>query len=51
MTVEQYTRRNLLGVTVSSADVAAMVAAMCGPAFRCTTGAQVPLDGGSDRVV
>lgn len=48
---EAYRRGNLLGVEVTSADVAALACAMVGPAFRCTTGAQVPVDGGSDRVV
>jgi len=48
---EQYRTRNLLGTEVSSADVAALVLALCGPAFARTTGAQVPIDGGSDRVV
>jgi hypothetical protein len=36
---------------VTSGDVAALVLALCGPAFARTTGAQVPIDGGSDRVV
>lgn len=51
MTVDEYKRRNLLGTEVTSATVAEMVVAMCGPAFSATTGAQVPVDGGSDRVV
>lgn len=49
--VEEYKRRNLLGVSITSADVARLAATMCGDAFRCTTGAQVPLDGGNERVV
>jgi hypothetical protein len=28
-----------------------VVAALCGPAFRVTTGAQIPIDGGNERVV
>ena len=51
LTVEAYRRHNLLGVEVSSADVARMCLAMCGPAFARTTGAQVPVDGGNERVV
>jgi len=51
MTVDQYKRNNLLGVEVTSQDVAALVCAMAGPAFAKTTGAQVPVDGGSDRVI
>jgi NAD(P)-dependent dehydrogenase (short-subunit alcohol dehydrogenase family) len=51
MTVEQYKRRNLLKTTVTSRDVAELAAEMCGPLFAKTTGAQVPVDGGSDRVI
>ncbi|NJK80429.1 MAG: bifunctional aldolase/short-chain dehydrogenase [Chloroflexaceae bacterium] len=51
MTVEAYKSRNLLRTEVSSYDVAAMAAAMCGSLFAKTTGAQVPLDGGNERVV
>ena len=36
---------------VSSAGVAALVTDMVGPGFATTTGAQVPIDGGSDRVI
>ncbi|HEX2875407.1 MAG TPA: bifunctional aldolase/short-chain dehydrogenase [Polyangiaceae bacterium] len=51
MTVEQYKRNNLLQVEVKSKDVAELIAAMAGPLFAKTTGAQVPIDGGSDRIV
>lgn len=51
MTVEQYKRNNVLGVEVSSVDVARMAVAMCGEIFAKTTGAQVPVDGGNDRVI
>ncbi len=51
LTVEEYKRRNLLGVEISSAQVGALVAAMCGEAFAATTGAGVPIDGGNERVV
>lgn len=51
MTVEEYRTNNLLGAEVTSADVARLCIAMCGPAFARTTGAQVPIDGGNDRVV
>lgn len=51
LTSEQYRRRNLLGRELVSADVGALIAQMCGPAFAHTTGAQIPQDGGSDRVV
>ena len=51
LTPEQYRRRNLLGRELASPDVGALIAQMCGPAFAHTTGAQIPQDGGSDRVV
>ncbi|WP_419943942.1 bifunctional aldolase/short-chain dehydrogenase [Candidatus Poriferisodalis sp.] len=51
LTSEQYRQRNLLGHELASADVGELIAQMCGPAFAHTTGAQIPQDGGSDRVV
>jgi rhamnose utilization protein RhaD (predicted bifunctional aldolase and dehydrogenase)/NAD(P)-dependent dehydrogenase (short-subunit alcohol dehydrogenase family) len=51
MTVEQYRRKNLLKTEVSSRDVAELAAEMCGPLFAKTTAAQIPVDGGNDRVV
>jgi NAD(P)-dependent dehydrogenase (short-subunit alcohol dehydrogenase family) len=51
MSVEDYKRRNLLHTEITSADVGALTVALCGPAFVATTGAQIPIDGGSDRVV
>jgi rhamnose utilization protein RhaD (predicted bifunctional aldolase and dehydrogenase)/NAD(P)-dependent dehydrogenase (short-subunit alcohol dehydrogenase family) len=49
--VETYRRSNVLGVEVSSRDVAELAAEMCGPLFAKTTGAQVPVDGGNERVI
>jgi len=51
MTVDEYKRNNVLKTDVTSMDVAEMAIAMCGPAFDKTTGAQVPVDGGNDRVI
>src|SRR6185295_4718688 len=51
LTVEQYRKNNLLKTEVSSRDVAELAAEMCGPLFAKTTAAQVPVDGGNDRVV
>jgi NAD(P)-dependent dehydrogenase (short-subunit alcohol dehydrogenase family) len=51
MTGEQYVRNNLLGTELTTRDVAGAVLALVGPAFARTTGAQIPVDGGSDRVV
>ncbi len=51
MTVEEYKTRNLLKTEIKSKDVGNMVAAMAGPLFGKTTGAQIPVDGGNDRVI
>ena len=51
LTIEQYRRNNLLKTEVASRDVAELAAEMCGPLFATTTGAQVPVDGGNERVV
>ncbi|MEJ2565651.1 MAG: bifunctional aldolase/short-chain dehydrogenase [Gammaproteobacteria bacterium] len=51
LSVEQYKTNNVLKVEVSSRDVAELAAEMCGPLFAKTTGAQVPVDGGNDRVI
>jgi hypothetical protein len=51
ISVEQYKRNNVLGVEITSRDVAAVVAELCGPTFARTTGAQIPIDGGNERVI
>jgi rhamnose utilization protein RhaD (predicted bifunctional aldolase and dehydrogenase)/NAD(P)-dependent dehydrogenase (short-subunit alcohol dehydrogenase family) len=51
VTAEEYRTANVLGTEVTSADVARLVVALCGPAFARTTGAQVPVDGGNERVI
>jgi NAD(P)-dependent dehydrogenase (short-subunit alcohol dehydrogenase family) len=51
MTVEEYRRNNLLGVEITSRDVAALAVALCTPLFAKTTGAQIPIDGGNERVI
>jgi NAD(P)-dependent dehydrogenase (short-subunit alcohol dehydrogenase family) len=51
MSIEQYKKNNLLKAEVSSRDVAELAAEMCGPLFAKTTAAQVPVDGGNERVV
>jgi rhamnose utilization protein RhaD (predicted bifunctional aldolase and dehydrogenase)/NAD(P)-dependent dehydrogenase (short-subunit alcohol dehydrogenase family) len=51
LSVEAYKTNNLLHVEVTSADVARLAVALAGPAFSKTTGAQVPIDGGNDRVI
>jgi NAD(P)-dependent dehydrogenase (short-subunit alcohol dehydrogenase family) len=51
VTPDEYRTQNVLGVEVASSDVAELAVAMCGSAFARTTGAQVPVDGGNDRVI
>ncbi len=51
ITVEEYKTRNLLKTEIKSADVGVMISAMAGALFGKTTGAQVPVDGGNDRVI
>jgi len=38
-------------VEVTSRQVGELAAAMAGPLFACTTGAQLPVDGGNERVI
>ena len=51
VTVEEYQTNNVLRVRITSRDVAELAVEMCGPLFAKTTGAQVPIDGGNDRVI
>lgn len=51
LTVEEYKTNNVLKVEVTSRDVAELAAEMCGPLFAKTTGAQLPVDGGNERVI
>ncbi len=51
LTVSEYRSRNLLRVEVRSRDVARAVVALVDGTFSRTTGAQLPVDGGNDRVV
>jgi len=51
LTVQEYKTKNILKTEVRSRDVAELAAEMCGPLFAKTTAAQVPVDGGNDRVI
>jgi rhamnose utilization protein RhaD (predicted bifunctional aldolase and dehydrogenase)/NAD(P)-dependent dehydrogenase (short-subunit alcohol dehydrogenase family) len=51
MSIADYKRRNLMHTEVTSAAVGRLVLAMADDTFACTTGAQVPIDGGNERVV
>jgi len=51
LSVDAYKTNNILRVEVRSRDVAELAAEMCGPLFAKTTGAQLPVDGGNERVI
>jgi rhamnose utilization protein RhaD (predicted bifunctional aldolase and dehydrogenase)/NAD(P)-dependent dehydrogenase (short-subunit alcohol dehydrogenase family) len=51
MSVEEYKTNNVLKTEICSNDVAELVCAMAGKPFAKTTGAQVAIDGGSDRII
>ncbi len=51
ITVKEYKTNNVLKTEVTSKDVANLACAMAGPLFAKTTGAQVPIDGGNERVI
>lgn len=49
--VEEYRSANVLRTELHSADVAATIIALLSPAFAKTTGTQIPVDGGNERVI
>jgi rhamnose utilization protein RhaD (predicted bifunctional aldolase and dehydrogenase)/NAD(P)-dependent dehydrogenase (short-subunit alcohol dehydrogenase family) len=51
MSIEEYKTNNVLKVEVTSHDVAELAAEICGTSFAKTTGAQIPVDGGNERVI
>ncbi len=51
LSIEAYKTNNVLRTEVSSRDVAELAAELCGPVFAKTTGAQIAIDGGNDRVI
>jgi len=51
LTVDEYRSNNILQVEVTSQDVAQLAVALCSPLFSKTTGAQIPIDGGNERVI
>ncbi len=51
MSVDAYKKNNVLKTEVTSRDVAELAAEICGPLFSKTTGAQLPVDGGNERVI
>ena len=51
LSVDEYKKNNVLKTEVTSRDVAELAAELCGTLFAKTTGAQIPVDGGNDRVI
>jgi len=51
LSIKEYKTNNILKVEVTSRDVAELACQMAGPVFAKTTGAQLPIDGGNDRVI
>ncbi len=51
LSVDQYKKNNVLGRSIQASDVAKLALQMAGEGFSCTTGAQIPIDGGNDRVI
>jgi len=51
ISVKEYKSRNILKKEVTSKEVSEMVAVVSGPVFSKTTGAQIPIDGGNERVI
>ena len=50
-TVEEYKTNNILKAEVTSHDVAKLAVTMLGNTFAKITGAQIPIDGGNDRII
>ncbi len=51
LTEEEYKKNNLLKVEITSTDVAELTALVLGKGFSKITGAQIPIDGGNDRII
>ncbi|MEQ9369649.1 MAG: bifunctional aldolase/short-chain dehydrogenase [Coleofasciculus chthonoplastes F3-SA18-01] len=51
LSVEEYKTNNLLKVKITSHDVAELAVELCGDLFSKTTAANIPIDGGNERVI
>ena len=51
LSVEEYKKNNILQTEIKSADEAELAIELCGPLFSKTTAAQIPVDGGNERVI
>ena len=51
LSVAEYKKNNLLNTEITAVDVAKLVGNLVGKHFSKTTGAQIPIDGGNERVI
>jgi NAD(P)-dependent dehydrogenase (short-subunit alcohol dehydrogenase family) len=51
LSVEEYKTANVLQMEVNSSDVASAISLFAGTALSKTTGSQLPVDGGNERVI
>jgi len=51
VSVADYKARNLLGKEIRSSDVGRLLSTLASDVFAATTGAQIPIDGGNERVI
>ncbi len=51
VSVEEYKSKNILKKEVTSSDVATVITLLAANSFSCTTGAQIPVDAGNERVI
>jgi NAD(P)-dependent dehydrogenase (short-subunit alcohol dehydrogenase family) len=51
LSVEEYKLKNVLKKEVTSSDVATVIMLLAANSFACTTGAQIPVDAGNERVI
>ena len=51
LSVPAYKTNNVLQTEITSGDIAAVALQLLGSSFSKTTGAQIPVDGGNDRVI
>jgi len=51
LTLNEYKTRNLLKTEITAAEVATLAVELCTDTFAKTTGSQIPIDGGNDRVI
>jgi enoyl-[acyl-carrier-protein] reductase (NADH) len=51
LSIEDYKTNNVLKTEITSKDVATLVCTLASAAFSKTTGTQIPIDGGNERVI